>query len=80
MDKIQKFLQKLSLGERKVVENIITKILSHEIKNLDVKKLSGQEGYFRVRKGTIRIIFIKESDCIRIVSIGRRNSSTYKDF
>mgnify|MGYP001575009541 CR=1 FL=1 len=80
MDKIRKFLQKLTPAERKVVENIIKKVLSHDLDTLDVKKLKRSGGFFRVRKGSIRIIFIKEGEHIRIVSIDRRSENTYKDF
>ena len=76
MNRIEKFLVKLSLKERKVVKEILVKIESGSYKNLDIKKLKGNSNIFRVRKGSIRIIFVA-SDQIRILSIGRRGDTTY---
>lgn len=78
MDKIEKFLKKLSSKERDSVQYIIEKILSDSTYDLDVKKLKGGQNFFRVRKGNIRVIFIKDDSVIRIVFIGRRDENTYK--
>lgn len=79
MDKIQKFLQKLSDKNRKIVEDLIAKILNREFHGLDIKRLKGLNGLFRVRKGSIRIIFLQEEEVFRIISIDHRSESTYKD-
>ena len=80
MDKIQKFLQKLSHNERNVIEGLITKVVGDDLKGLDIKRLKGEEGLYRVRKGNIRIIFLREKDAVRIIDIGRKNKNTFKNF
>jgi len=77
MDKITKFLNKLSSKEKEAVANIIARVLAHDLSRLDVKKLKGEENMFRVRKGSVRIIFQKQEDKIFILSVERRNDTTY---
>ena len=60
------------------MEDIIKNILSNTLHNLDIKKLRGEQGLFRVRKGNIQVVFFKERDVTRIVFLGRRNENMYK--
>ena len=78
MDSIEKFLKRLSPKEREIVEDIIKDILSNTLHNLDIKKLRGEQGLFRVRKGNIRVVFFKKRDVTRIIFLGRRNENMYK--
>jgi len=78
LDSIGKFLKRLSPKEREIMEDIIKNILSNTLHNLDIKKLRGEQGLFRVRKGNIRVVFFKERDVTRIVFLGRRNENMYK--
>ncbi|MEK7630586.1 MAG: hypothetical protein AAB417_00955 [Patescibacteria group bacterium] len=77
MDKIEKFLRKLSQKEREVVNHIIEKVLSNDTRDLDVKKLKDEYKLFRVRKGNIRIVFFQDDSVTRIVYIRRRGEKTY---
>ncbi|OGF58445.1 hypothetical protein A3B05_02495 [Candidatus Giovannonibacteria bacterium RIFCSPLOWO2_01_FULL_43_160] len=78
MDRVAKFLKKLLPAEKGMLEDIIAKVLAHDFLGLDVKKLKGEENKFRVRKGRIRVIFIKNGDNILILSVERRGDTTYK--
>jgi mRNA-degrading endonuclease RelE of RelBE toxin-antitoxin system len=80
MDKIEKFLRKLSPKERGAIEEYVIIILSGHGNKLDVKKLRGYSDIYRVRKGLIRIIFRQQGRVIRILSISRRDEGTYRDF
>ena len=80
MDKIEKFLRKLSLKEREVVEQAIGSVLRGDVDGLDVKKLRGYADIFRVRKGRLRIIYRQSGSKITLLSIGKRNEGTYQDF
>lgn len=80
MNKIQKLLNKLSGKEREVVKNILTQVLSNNTGGLDIKKLVGSQDIFRVKKGKIRVIFVRENTNVSIISIQRRSEKTYKDF
>jgi len=81
MDKIEKALKKLSQKEKKSVGDILEKLNKNNLIGLNVQKLKGREGIFRVRKGDIRIICRKtDDDKIFILAIERRSEKTYKNF
>ncbi len=79
VDKIEKALKKLTEKERKAIKSILIKIQKEKFRDLDVKKLRGPDDIFRVRKGSIRIIFRKSNENISILSIERKSDKTYKD-
>jgi len=79
MEKIKKFLLKLSPGERQKVEEILQHIAGGNLEQLNVKKLKGYKDVFRVRFGSIRIIFAIRSMKRKIIDVSRRNDSTYRD-
>ncbi len=80
MNKIEKFLRRLTASERKVIEECVKKILLRELSGLDVKKLKGGKGAYRVRLGSIRIIFTEDQGGVRrIIVIERRGDSTYRN-
>jgi mRNA-degrading endonuclease RelE of RelBE toxin-antitoxin system len=80
MDKIKKLLRRLSPSEREAVEKLIKAILAGATKGLNLKKLIGHRNIYRVRSGSIRIVFLKESSNIRILEISRRSDTTYNRF
>jgi len=59
VDQKHKFLQKLSPKERKVYADLLMRIQNNELASLDCKPLKWHLWFFRVRKGKIRIIFLK---------------------
>jgi mRNA-degrading endonuclease RelE of RelBE toxin-antitoxin system len=80
MDKTEKLLKKLSEKDFIVIQNTLEKILTQNTEALDIKKLSGQSDIFRVRVGTLRIIFLKKKDDIEVLEISRRSGKTYKSY
>ncbi len=78
MDKIKKALNKLNLEERQKVKEILLQVDKGSFQNLDTKKLKGRDNIFRIRKGDIRIILSKKNNSIKILTIERRGSKTYK--
>ena len=78
MDKINKALNKLKPKEKQVLKRILFKINNGNFQDLDLKKLKGRNDVFRVRKSSIRIIFHKTDRSIKILSVERRTSKTYK--
>lgn len=80
VDRIQKALRKISDAQRKEIESIIACILNHDIAHLDVKKLQGNDNVYRVRRGSLRIIFLKISNDIRILAVERRTGTTYRKY
>lgn len=80
MERINKILKILRADERERVILCVEKILSNETSMLDIKKLKGQQYFYRVRSGDLRVIFTKKGDAIRIIAIERRNDNTYSGF
>lgn len=72
MDKIQKFLVQLNKKEREILSGIFSDIRSLNIRGYDVKPLKSHKNLFRLRKGKIRIIFVKTDTIWVIVHIGFR--------
>ncbi len=80
MRKLEKFLKKLTPKEREAVVLLLEGIISRQWEQLDLKRLTGHKDVYRVRKGNTRIIFLDEGGEIRILSIGRKNERTYRDY
>lgn len=78
MDKVDKALKKLSPKEKQQLKEILVQIDKGDFQGLDIKKLKGRDDIFRVRKGNIRIIFRKIEQSIKILTLERRASKTYK--
>ncbi len=81
MDKMQKVLAALPLRERQAMLLLIEQIIKDVRKVPGVKALQGMKGWFRVRMGNYRIIFIVDprTKAGEIKRIGRKNESTYKN-
>jgi len=78
MDKIQKALSKLSEKEQRAVRRILEHLLRHDTHGFDVKKLKGRNDIFRIRKGSIRILYRVQDHKIFVLSIERRSDTTYR--
>lgn len=79
MNRIEKALRKLSYKERKKLKDILAQINNGDFRKLNLKKLKGKTDIYRARKGDIRIIFHKiKSNSIKILTVERRSSKTYK--
>lgn len=77
-DRIDKFLLKLESKERQRLINLIERIVHGEHRGLDVKKLHGTKDVYRVRMGSIRIIYRMIQNVIMIIAIERRSDTTYR--
>lgn len=80
MFKLQKALQKLTPKERETIKVILRKILARDFAGLDMKKLKGTANIYRIKKGSLRIIYQVNKEVINIIAIERRNEKTYRDF
>ncbi|MFA6528056.1 MAG: hypothetical protein WCT46_00775 [Candidatus Gracilibacteria bacterium] len=72
MDKIQKFLAKLSAKERELVAVLIKRAICGQLNGLDVKKLKGFKGLYRIREGKIRVVFEKSVLGNKVVNVDFR--------
>lgn len=77
MDRVSKFLLKLSRSERERVMPVVADIVRGSIIQLDCKKLKGRNNEYRVRVGSIRIQFIKTTSGNLITKMSFRNDNTY---
>ena len=79
MDRIEKALKKLTAKERRQIRGILEKIKKGTFNGLDIKRLKGGIGVYRVRKGDLRIIYrIEKGGKISVLAIERRSERTYK--
>lgn len=80
MDKIEKFLALLGKKERGVLSKILSDVRTGELRSYDVKPLKGYKGFFRLRKGKIRIVFAKTEHGNNIVINLSYRKDAYKGF
>lgn len=81
MDKLTKALRKLSPKERNAFTALLNAIQQGHVEQLDVKKLTGHDDIFRVRKGSYRVIFRKtRSGEVFILAFERRSDRTYSQW
>lgn len=80
MDKIDKFLRKLSKAESTLLIKVIADIIVQRTERYDIKKLKGYRDIYRVRVGSKRIIFRQLLDDIEILDVSLRNEKTYRDY
>jgi mRNA-degrading endonuclease RelE of RelBE toxin-antitoxin system len=76
-DRIEKALDRLSGKERKALEEILGRIKRGNFAGLDMKKLAGRDDIFRVRKGSMRILFRRTAFGITVLAVERRSDTTY---
>jgi mRNA-degrading endonuclease RelE of RelBE toxin-antitoxin system len=75
-DRIEKLLRKMGAKERKRLERLIERVLRGDLAGLDVKKLRGTKGIYRVRMGNSRIIYRLAEDDVLIIAVERRSDTT----
>jgi mRNA-degrading endonuclease RelE of RelBE toxin-antitoxin system len=76
-DRITKVLSKMAAKERKKIEAVMDLVERGRLDGMDIKKLQGREDIYRVRKGDIRIIFLKTDFETHILAVERRTDTTY---
>jgi len=74
MDKITKFLSKLTHKEQEKILHIIQLINMWNWEQLDHTKLVGQDNMYRVRVGKIRIIYSIDNNKGQIINIDYRGN------
>ncbi|MBU1018765.1 MAG: type II toxin-antitoxin system RelE/ParE family toxin [Patescibacteria group bacterium] len=72
MDRIKKFLKKLSRKEREIIAELMCKVITNDLSGLVAKKLSGNSNLYRVRVGRIRIVFEKREIENKIINMDYR--------
>jgi len=80
MDRNEKFIQKLREKEQKTVHEIILAIKAGKTDKYHVKKLSGYDKVYRIKHGSIRVIYELTDYEPEILYVGYRNENTYKEF
>lgn len=78
MDHIEKFLRKLRKKEYGAMLLIMMQLRNDFRKVPHVKALSGKKGWYRIRVGRYRIIFIVEEGKVEIRRITKRDDNTYR--
>lgn len=68
-----------SKKERGVLSKILTDVRTGELRSYDVKPLKGYKGFFRLRKGKIRIVFAKTEQGSHVVVDIAYRKDVYKN-
>jgi mRNA-degrading endonuclease RelE of RelBE toxin-antitoxin system len=79
-EKFEKYLLKLSPKQRELFESLIKRILVGDFYGMDLKPLKGHKGFFRVRKGQVRIVFSQDPNGINLIDVKNRDEQTYRTF
>lgn len=72
MDKFKKFLNKINRSEKALLLKILADLRVLNLADYDVKAMSGYKGLFRLKKGKVRIIFLKNAGRGVLIEIGMR--------
>ena len=80
MDKITKFLTRLTKKERDRVTQAMIDIIAGEFAGYDHKKMKGHANLYRVRIGTIRMVYLELGGKRCIILVARRDDTTYRNF
>jgi len=75
MDKIRKFLSKLTAKEQIIICDILQDIQDNNIQHYDSTKLVNSDDQYRIRKWNIRIVFQKSPPINKIINIDYRGIS-----
>lgn len=79
MKDLDKELKKFSPKERAEIKRLTKRILGRNFVGLNCKKLKGLKNLFRVRRGSIRILFeLNDNKEPTVFAIERRREDTYK--
>lgn len=77
MNKKDKFLRQLTEKERGAIDEVIVHILAGATSGLDIKKLKGKVGVYRVRIGRIRVIYKQTENVNLILRTEFKGKDTY---
>lgn len=77
-DKLAKAIAKLSAQEKAAVQLLLLRIRLGDTFGLDIKQLRGYDDLFRVRKGRLRVIYLKNATKFKVVRVDLRDNKTYK--
>ena len=80
MDKIEKLLRQFSAKEREAMLLLMQQIKHDHRKIPGVKQLKGKDGWYRVRIGRYRIVFVVDprTKRVEIRRVTKRDEDTYK--
>jgi mRNA-degrading endonuclease RelE of RelBE toxin-antitoxin system len=78
MNKIEKYLSRLSHKDRVRINEVIDKLRSGNVEDLQIKKLGGYKDRFRIRVGRSRVIFESLGNKLIITDIDKKDDNTYK--
>jgi len=79
MNKIEKFLRKLTKKEQEAFFLLMNQLNKDFSKIPGIKKLQGKKNYYRIRVGRYRLIFVAENNKVEIVRITKRDERTYEN-
>lgn len=79
MDKVDKALKRLNKVQLRQAIEALGKITDNRLQGLDIKQLSGHKDTFRLRLGSLRIVFHRVNGRNKVTNIAHRSEKTYRD-
>lgn len=79
MNRIEKFLKKLTEKEQEVFFLLMFQLKKDYKKVPHLQKITGKKGLFRIRVGKYRLIFKIRNKKVDIIRITKRSNRTYKN-
>jgi mRNA-degrading endonuclease RelE of RelBE toxin-antitoxin system len=76
-DDIEKLFKKISKSDRKMIAELIDKLINGDKEGLDIVKIKNTD-FYRAKKGNFRVIYHLEKNEPIVDSIKLRNENTYK--
>ncbi len=78
MDRIAKFMLRLTEKQRQKVRAAYDAIMENQLKGLDIKSLQGKQHWFRCRVGNVRIIFVRTAPGTHVITEVEFRGKVYK--
>lgn len=80
MDKITKFLTRLTKKERDRVTQAMVDVIAGDLSGYNRKKMKGHANVYRIRISDIHIVYLELDGERRILLVDRRGETTYRQF
>jgi len=78
MDRITKFMLRLTEKKRMKVRSAYESITHNRLDGLDIKPLKGKKGWFRCRVEDVRIIFVRVASGSNVITDVEFRGKVYK--
>jgi mRNA-degrading endonuclease RelE of RelBE toxin-antitoxin system len=80
VDRLTKSLRRLARKDRRMADQLVSKLIDGDFGHLKIKKLRGIDNVFRARKGRVRVVYRLYGRRVIILDVDLRSDTTYKRY